>query len=93
MISFNVITTPVNSVNAHSLISIHNEILTVVRSSEIKNYEKSQPSSIENPVSDPNFNVMRNNNSVNSSAYIVLLVLFGLAALIPFLAKKLFDQS
>ena len=38
------------------------DILIVAQQKTIINYEKSQPSSIDNPVVDPNFNVMRKFN-------------------------------
>ena len=36
-----------------------NDLFIVSQQKTIINYEKSQPSSIDNPVVDPNFNVMR----------------------------------
>ena len=44
----------------------------------IINYEKSQPSSIDNPVVDPNFNVMRSKDTESSTAtYIVIGLLIA----------------
>ena len=37
------------------------ELFIVSQQKNIINYEKSQPSSIDNPVVDPNFNTMRSN--------------------------------
>ena len=50
----------------------------------IINYEKSQPSSIDNPVVDPNFNAMRNEDAESSSTstYIVIGLLVA-ATIIP----------
>ena len=41
-----------------------NDIFIVAQQKTIINYEKSQPSSIDNPVVDPNFNVMRSEVSI-----------------------------
>ena len=48
------------------------------------NYEKSQPSSIDNPVVDPNFNAMRDEDAETSSTstYIVIGLLVA-ATVIP----------
>ena len=50
----------------------------------IINYEKSQPSSIDNPVVDPNFNAMRAEDAESSSTstYIVIGLLVA-ATIIP----------
>jgi len=50
----------------------------------IINYEKSQPSSIDNPVIDPNFNAMRDEDAESSSTstYIVIGLLVA-ATIIP----------
>ena len=39
----------------------------------IINYEKSQPSSIDNPVVDPNFNVMRSDDAESSTATFIVV--------------------
>ena len=49
----------------------------------IINYEKSQPSSIDNPVVDPNFNVMRENDTANTTATYIVIGLLIVATLIP----------
>ena len=49
----------------------------------INNYEKSQPSSIDNPVVDPNFNVMRSNDTDNSTATYIVIGLLIAATIIP----------
>ena len=57
------------------------------------NYEKSQPSAIDNPVVDPNFNVMRTNDMESSSTatYIVIALLL-VASIVP-LATWYFSRS
>ena len=47
------------------------------------NYEKSQPSSIDNPVVDPNFNVMRSNDTQSSTATYIVIGLLIAATIIP----------
>ena len=49
----------------------------------IINYEKSQPSSIDNPVVDPNFNVMRSKDTSNSTATYIVIGLLVAATIIP----------
>ena len=54
------------------------ELIVVTQQKNIINYEKSQPSSIDNPVVDPNFNVMRSNDTNSSTAtYIVIGLLIA----------------
>ena len=57
------------------------------------NYEKSQPSAIDNPVVDPNFNVMRTTDMDSSSTatYIVVALLL-IASIVP-LATWYFSKS
>ena len=57
------------------------------------NYEKSQPSAIDNPVVDPNFNVMRTTDMESSSTatYIVIALLL-VASIVP-LATWYFSRS
>ena len=53
-------------------ISSINKYFIVTQQKTIINYEKSQPSSIDNPVVDPNFNTMRSKDTESSTAtYIV----------------------
>ena len=40
-----------------------NRLFVVTQQKNIINYEKSQPSSIDNPVVDPNFNTMRSKDT------------------------------
>tara|TARA_B100001029_G_scaffold176533_1_gene179589 strand:- start:1117 stop:1428 length:312 start_codon:yes stop_codon:yes gene_type:complete len=49
----------------------------------IINYEKSQPSSIDNPVVDPNFNVMRSKDTSSSKATYIVIGLLIAATIIP----------
>ena len=49
----------------------------------IINYEKSQPSSIDNPVVDPNFNVMRTSDTESSLATYIVIGLLVAATIIP----------
>tara|TARA_B100000900_G_scaffold25988_1_gene20185 strand:- start:117 stop:452 length:336 start_codon:yes stop_codon:yes gene_type:complete len=66
--------------------------LLVVQQKTI-NYEKSQPSAIDNPVVDPNFNVMRTTDMESSSTatYIVVALLL-IASIVP-LATWYFSRS
>ena len=56
------------------------------------NYEKSQPSAIDNPVDDPNFNVMRSSDMNSSSATYFVVALLVLAAIVP-VASWFFSKS
>ena len=60
-----------------------NRIFLVSQQKTIINYEKSQPSSIDNPVVDPNFNVMRSNDTENSTATYIVIGLLIAATIIP----------
>jgi hypothetical protein len=50
---------------------------------KIINYEKSQPSSIDNPVVDPNFNTMRSKDTESSTATYIVIGLLVAATIIP----------
>ena len=56
------------------------------------NYEKSQPSAIDNPVNDPNFNVMRTSDMNASSALYFVIALVIAASIVP-LASWYFSKS
>ena len=57
------------------------------------NYEKSQPSAIDNPVVDPNFNVMRTTDMESSStATYIVIALLVIASIVP-LATWYFSRS
>ena len=60
-----------------------NKFFGVTQQKSIINYEKSQPSSIDNPVVDPNFNVMRSNDTLSSTATYIVVGLLIAATIIP----------
>ena len=64
----------INSINKYFGITQHKTII---------NYEKSQPSSIDNPVVDPNFNTMRSNDTESSTATYIVIGLLIAATIIP----------
>jgi len=64
-------------------ISNINRIFVVSQQKTNINYEKSQPSSIDNPVVDPNFNVMRSKDTENSTATYIVIGLLIAATIIP----------
>ena len=64
-------------------ISILNTFSAVNQQKTIINYEKSQPSSIDNPVVDPNFNVMRSSDTESSTATYIVIGLLIAATIIP----------
>ena len=64
-------------------ISNINRLFAVAQPKTTINYEKSQPSSINNPVVDPNFNVMRSNDTDNSTATYIVIGLLIAATIIP----------
>ena len=64
-------------------ISNINGLFVVTQQKTIINYEKSQPSSIDNPVVDPNFNTMRSNDTESSTATYIVIGLLIAATIIP----------
>ena len=64
-------------------ISSFNKLFGVTQQKTIINYEKSQPSSIDNPVVDPNFNVMRSKDTESSTATYIVIGLLIAATIIP----------
>ncbi len=60
-----------------------NNFFMVTQQKTIINYEKSQPSSIDNPVVDPNFNIMRTNDTKSSTATYIVVGLLIAATIIP----------
>ncbi len=60
-----------------------NKYFGITQQKNIINYEKSQPSSIDNPVVDPNFNVMRSNDTQSSTATYIVIGLLIAATIIP----------
>ena len=60
-----------------------NKLFIATQQKTIINYEKSQPSSIDNPVVDPNFNVMRSSDTESSTATYIVIGLLIAATIIP----------
>ena len=60
-----------------------NEFFGITQQKTTINYEKSQPSSIDNPVVDPNFNVMRSKDAESSTATYIVVGLLIAATIIP----------
>ena len=81
MISFLFIALP-TSVYAKNFNNF-DEIFIVGQQKTIINYEKSQPSSIDNPVVDPNFNTMRAEDAESSTATYIVIGLLVAATIIP----------
>ena len=81
LIGFIFIIMPTSSY-AEGINNINTYFITTQQKSII-NYEKSQPSSIDNPVVDPNFNVMRENDTSNSTATYIVIGLLIAATIIP----------
>ena len=67
---------------AQNIVSL-NTFFAVNEQKTIINYEKSQPSSIDNPVVDPNFNVMRSSDTESSTATYIVIGLLIAATIIP----------
>ena len=63
--------------------TIINKYFGVSQQKTIINYEKSQPSSIDNPVVDPNFNTMRSKDTESSTATYIVIGLLIAATIIP----------
>ena len=59
------------------------DLFIVSQQKTIINYEKSQPSSIDNPVIDPNFNAMRAEDTENTTATYIVVGLLVAATIIP----------
>ena len=64
-------------------ISNINQFFGVTQQKTTINYEKSQPSSIDNPVVDPNFNTMRSRDTESSTATYIVIGLLTAATIIP----------
>jgi len=67
---------------ANEIISI-NKYFGITQQKTVINYEKSQPSSIDNPVVDPNFNTMRSKDTESSTATNIVIGLLIAATIIP----------
>ena len=87
---FSLIFTPIQGYALTNSIVI-NDVLAVSQNNII-NYEKSQPSAIDNPVDDPNFNVMRSSDMNSTSASYFVVALIVLAAIVP-VASWFFSRS
>tara|TARA_B100000902_G_C26767471_1_gene648726 strand:+ start:270 stop:542 length:273 start_codon:yes stop_codon:yes gene_type:complete len=59
------------------------DLFIVGQQKTVINYEKSQPSSIDNPVVDPNFNAMRAEDAESSTATYIVIGLLVAATVIP----------
>ena len=59
------------------------DLFLVGQQKTVINYEKSQPSSIDNPVIDPNFNSMRAADAESSTATYIVIGLLVAATVIP----------
>ena len=64
-------------------ISNINKLFSITQNKNIITYEKSQPSSIDNPVVDPNFNTMRSKDAESSTATYIVIGLLIAATIIP----------
>ena len=60
-----------------------NKYFGITQQKTIINYEKSQHSSIDNPVVDPNFNTMRSKDTDSSTAIYIVIGLLIVATIIP----------
>ena len=60
-----------------------NKFFGITQQRTTANYEKSQPSSIDNPVIDPNFNTMRSKDADSSTATYIVVGLLIAATIIP----------
>ena len=60
-----------------------NKYFGITQQKTVINYEKSQPSSIDNPVVDPNFNTMRSNDTESSTATYIVIGLLIADTIIP----------
>ena len=60
-----------------------NKYFGITQQKNVINYEKSQPSSIDNPVVDPNVNTMRSKDTESSTATYIVIGLLIAATIIP----------
>ena len=67
---------------ANEITSI-NKYFGITQQRNVINYEKSQPSYIDNPVVDPNFNTMRSKDTESSTATYIVIGLLVAATIIP----------
>ena len=71
------------TITSAEVVSDVSNVFIVAQPKTIINYEKSQPSSIDNPVVDPNFNVMRSSDTESSTATYIVIGLLIAATIIP----------
>ena len=71
------------SITYSNEISSINKYFGITQQKTVINYEKSQPSSIDNPVVDPNFNTMRSKETESSTATYIVIGLLIAATIIP----------
>ena len=76
---------------ANETISI-NKYFGITQQKTAINYEKSQPSSIDNPVVDPNFNTMRSEDTESSTATYIVIGLLIAATIIPLATSWYFSK-
>ena len=60
-----------------------NKYFGITQQKTVINYEKSQPSSIDNPVVEPNCNTMRSKDTESSTATYIVIGLLIAATIIP----------
>ena len=60
-----------------------NKNFGITQQKTVIKYEKSQPSSIDNPVVEPNFNTMRSKDTESSTATYIVIGLLNAATIIP----------
>ena len=60
-----------------------NKYFGITQQKTVINYQKTQPSSIDNPVVDPNFNTMRSSDTESSTATYIVIGLLVAATIIP----------
>jgi len=77
------IITLIPTTTSAEVVSKINTLFVVTQQKTTINYEKSQPSSIDNPVVDPNFNVMRSTDTDSSTAIYIVIGLLIAATIIP----------
>ena len=80
LLVFTLATFPLESM-ANNLPNINQTL--ILAQQNVINYEKSQPSAIDNPVVDPNFNVMRSKDAESSTATYIVVGLLIAATIIP----------
>ena len=68
------------------------DLFIVAQQKTTINYEKSQPSSIDHPVVDPNFNVMRKTDMNKPLAVILVSTILIIAVIAPLVAWRYFSK-